>query len=135
MRRTLAISVFTVAAAILTLQAAPVRGQTGNVSIQDGVICLDIVDREPTGVDTVFAADVGRLHCFTRVVGVEGTSTVSHVWYWGDEERARVQLSVRSPNWRTNSSKVIQEHETGQWRVDVLDADGNVLSTVRFRIR
>lgn len=135
MRRTLAISVFTIAAVSLTLQAAPVNGQTGAVSIQDGVICLDIVDREPTGADTVFSGDVGRLFCFTRVVGVEGTSTVTHVWYWGSEERARVQLSVRSPNWRTNSSKVIQEHETGQWRVDILDTDGNVLSTVRFRIR
>ena len=135
MRRTLAVAVLAFAAVSLTMQAAPISAQTGTITIEDGAICLDVVDLEPTGTDTVFASDVGRLFCFTRVVGVEGTSQVYHVWYWGEVERARVQLSIRSPSWRTNSSKVIQEHEVGPWRVDVLDADGNVLATLRFRIR
>jgi hypothetical protein len=133
MRRHHIVSIMSLAL-VLTLLPV-VNAVEAQVTIEDGAICTEIVDRMPSGTDTVFAKDVGRLYCFTRVVGVEGTSTVTHVWYWGDVERARVTLSIRSPNWRTNSSKLIQEHEVGDWRVEVLDAEGNEVTTLRFRIR
>jgi hypothetical protein len=57
-----------------------------------------------------------------------------HVWSYGDVERARVSLAVNSNTWRTYSSKAIQAHEIGSWRVDVLDTSGNLLETVNFEI-
>jgi hypothetical protein len=126
---------FPLAASLLLafLVAVPVLAQTA-VKVERGVICTQIVEREPAGVDSTFAPDVDRLYCFTQITGAQDPTTVTHVWYFGDTERARVELNVRSVNWRTNSSKQVMPHETGAWRVDVLDSSGNVLKTIRFTI-
>jgi len=108
--------------------------ETPQLEVAEGIICTDVVDREPVGVNTTFAATVDRLCCFTRITGAEEPTTITHVWYFGDIERARVDLTVRSLSWRTHSSKIIQAHESGPWRVDVLDAAGSVLRTIRFEI-
>lgn len=113
----------------------PAQPQTPTqLEVAEGVICTDVVDRQPVGANTSFATSVGKLTCFTRITGAEDPVTVTHVWYFGDIERARIELSVRSLNWRTHSSKVIQAHEIGPWHVDVLDADGAVITTIQFTI-
>ena len=108
--------------------------ETPALEVSRGVISTAIVDREPENVGTSFPKDVGKLFLFTHINGATEPTEITHVWYWGDTERARVTLSIGSVSWRTNSSKVIQEHETGSWRVDVLDADGNVLKSIEFTI-
>jgi hypothetical protein len=77
---------------------------------------------------------IERLYCFTRITGATDDTQVTHVWYYGDVERARITLDVRSSSYRTHSSKKIQAFETGKWRVDILDAAGNVLKSVPFSI-
>jgi hypothetical protein len=113
--------------------AATVAAADG-LSVEDAAICENVVDREPTDVGTSFPVSVGKLYCFTKIVGAEEPTEVTHVWYFGDQERARVSLAVRAANWRTYSSKVLQEHEIGNWRVEILDADGAILQTVDFEI-
>ncbi len=121
--------------AICLLPPTAVQAQeTPQLTVEEGVICTDVVDRQPVGANTSFAASVDRLCCFTRITGAEDPTTITHVWYFGDIERARIELSVRSLSWRTHSSKVIQAHEVGPWRVDVLDEAGSVLKTIRFEI-
>ena len=98
------------------------------------VICKDVVDRTPVDPGTTFSASVGQLYCFTKVLGAEGLTEVTHVWYFGNEERAKITLPVRSPSWRTFSSKKIRPNEAGQWFIDVVSADGQVLQTIQFKI-
>ncbi len=105
-----------------------------DLQVEDAVVCADVVDRQPVDSAASFGASVGRLYGFTRIVGAEDPTQVVHAWYFGDEERARVTLAVNGSNWRTYSSKVIQAHEIGAWRVEVLDADGNTLDTIQFDI-
>jgi hypothetical protein len=93
-----------------------------------------VVDREPANVGTSFSVSVGKLYCFTKIVGAAEETEVTHVWYFGDQERARVTLPVRAATWRTYSSKMIQAHEIGTWQVEILDANGNSLQTVDFEI-
>jgi hypothetical protein len=97
-------------------------------------ICKDVVDREPVDSGNSFTADVGKLYCFTKIMGAESPTHVTHVWYFDGTERARVDLAVNAASWRTFSSKIIQAHELGAWRVDVLDADGNVLKSLDFEV-
>jgi hypothetical protein len=108
--------------------------QATNISVETASICRNIVDREPVDEASSFPVSVGKLYCFTKIVGAEDPTEVIHVWYFGDVERARVNLSIGGASWRTYSSKVIQEHEIGDWRVDVLDASGNVRATLIFTI-
>jgi hypothetical protein len=98
-------------------------------AISKNVVALEAVD-----VGTRFSNSTPRLYCFTKVAGASQPTEIVHVWRYGDVERARITLPVRAPSWRTYSSKVIQAHEIGPWRVDVLDASGNLLETVDFEI-
>ena len=104
----------------------------------DSGICTDVVDHKAAGIGEVFKRDVGKLFCFTRVLGPyleEKGQHVVHVWYYGETERARITLPVRSSNWGTYSSKIIRPFETGDWHVDVLDPEGEVVGVFQFYIK
>ncbi|MGA8179081.1 MAG: DUF2914 domain-containing protein [Desulfobacterales bacterium] len=97
-------------------------------------ICTGIEDRQPSGVGTVFSDDLGKIYCFTKIGGAEGTTDVYHVWYFGDKEIARVKLPVKSPSWRTWSSKTLNMG-LGNGRVEVVTESGAVLGKAEFEIQ
>jgi hypothetical protein len=106
----------------------------GKMEVAAAAICKDVVDREAVDVGTRFPNSVQRLYCYTKIVGASQPTEIVHVWSYGDVERARITLNVKSSNWRTFSSKAIQAHEIGAWRVDVLDTAGNLLKTINFEV-
>jgi len=108
--------------------------QANKIQVVAAAICKDVVEREAVDVGTQFSNSVSRLYCFTKAVSTEIPTEVVHVWSYGDVERARVSLAVKAATWRTYSSKAIQSHEIGPWRVDVLDTSGNLLETINFEI-
>ena len=120
--------------AALFLAITATTAAAASLQVESAVICEQVVDREPVDVGSSFSATVEKLYFFTKIVGAEGNPQVTHVWYYGDTERARVTLSVRASNWRTYSSKRIQAQETGAWRAEILDAEGNTLATARFEV-
>lgn len=114
--------------ALTTLGADEARGQV-TVEAQ---IATAVVDRMPEGSGTTFPADVGELYCWTRVTDGGGT-TLQHVWIYNGEEQS-VSLAIGGSPWRTWSSKTIPADWTGDWRVEIRDADGNVLETLSFTV-
>lgn len=98
------------------------------------VVSTAVEERRPVGESDTFPDSVGTLFCYTEIRGMGDSTTVSHVWYHGEIRRADVQLNVWGYRWRTWSTKVIQEDWTGEWRVDVVSADGKILKSKRFRI-
>lgn len=111
---------------------APLAAQETGVSVEIA-IGRDVVDRQPVDTASVFPADVGKLWCWTRVSGAEGT-TIEHVWLRGAEEMAAVPLNIGGSTWRTYTSKNIEPSWTGEWRVEVRDANGNVLAAKTFTV-
>lgn len=103
-------------------------------AVAEMVFCTGVEDRQPAGEATSFGDDVGSVTCFTKITGVADESSVTHVWYYGDEEMGRVELPVRSEMWRTWSTKTILPDATGDWRVDVLSASGDVLKSATFTV-
>ena len=112
-------------------QAVTIKAQ--EIQVAEAAICRAVVDREPIDVRDSFDSWVGTLYCFTKITGAQSPIEITHVWYFGDTERARVSLLVRSSSWRTHSSKKIQTHEIGDWHVDILGPDGEVLRSLQFR--
>ncbi|HUT69608.1 MAG TPA: DUF2914 domain-containing protein [Desulfatiglandales bacterium] len=108
--------------------------QAASLEVAAGSICRDVVNRQPVDVGTSFEASVGKLYCLTKIIGAGDPTEITHVWYSGNTERARVSLDVNSASWRTHSSKIIQAHEIGAWHVDVLGPGGEVLQTYEFTI-
>ena len=98
-------------------------------------ICTAIEDREPVGAGESFLATVGQLYCHTLIEGAPEPTSITHVWYRGEEKMAEVILSVNSARWRTWSSKKIVESWTGNWHVDILGEDGQELAAVSFQIQ
>jgi len=114
--------------------AIPAQALASDLKVESAVICANVIDREPVGTGRTFNIAVGKLYCFTKIVGAETPTTITHVWYYGDTERASIKLSVRSMNWRTQSSKIIQAHEVGSWHVDVLGPSGKILRTIYVNV-
>ena len=115
--------------------AIPAQAQASDyLKVESAAICANVIDREPVGAGRTFNIAVGKLYCFTKIVGAETPVTITHVWYHGDTERASVTLSVRAMSWRTQSSKILQAHEVGPWHVDVLAPSGKVLRTIYFNV-
>ena len=108
--------------------------ESEHLEVTEGAVCLDVVDLVCTGADTNFPASVGKLYCTTKITGAKGASKVTHVWYYGHTERARIALDIRSASWRTYSSKIIQTHETGDWHIDVLGPKDEFLKVIQFEI-
>jgi hypothetical protein len=97
-------------------------------------VCTSVVDREPVGTADVFPADVGQVYFWSKIEGCQDTTMVKHVWYYKGDEIATVQLPVRSSMWRTYSYKTIPPEWSGDWVVKVVDASGNVLKAVPFKV-
>ena len=106
--------------------------QASALSVEDSTICTGVANREAVDPGTSFAVSAGRLYCFSKIASIQESAEIVHVWYFGETERARISLGVNPPAWRTYSSKIIQAHEVGSWRVEILDASGNLLETLKF---
>ncbi|MBT3316610.1 DUF2914 domain-containing protein [bacterium] len=106
------------------------------LSVPELVIGVEVnkKDRSIDGAGTDFASDVGKLVCFTRVFGAEKQTQIYHVWYHEGRTIAKIPLQVKSRSWRTWSTKKILPGWTGDWVVKVLDSDGLVIASQKFKI-
>lgn len=109
-------------------------GFAAGLSVAEGVITTQVVDHAPIDELESYPAQLGKLFCFTRIIGAEGETTVTHVWFYQDQEMARIDLPVRSSSWRTYSSKNILPQWAGDWKVQVLDDAGLEIGVIPFKL-
>ncbi len=134
MRKVVLTALATVALSASAILAQPEDSLSSGLVVEAAAIGTAVQEREPVGVDSLFAADVGEVVCWTRIAGAPDTTSVTFVWLRNGEEMARVDLPVKSPMWRTWSSKKIRPDWTGAWEVRVLDPAGEVLKSLSFTI-
>ena len=120
--------------AIESLQLQAAKESFRVIDVKEGYICRYVVDRAPIEMGTSFNNSLDKVYCFTRIIGANQPIEITHAWYFGDREQARVNLMVKSSNWRTFSSKHIKANEVGDWHVDVLGPKDVVLLTLPFEI-
>ena len=115
-------------------KAAPAEEVSASALTAEVQLCTAVEERVPTGAGDSFGSDIGQLCLWSKISGAVDTTFIRHVWYFQGEEKATVELPVRSPSFRTWSRKTILPEWIGEWEVKVLDADGNLLSTTPFTI-
>ena len=129
---------FLIVLALITIPLSQVvtskAQETASLEVAAATMCTDVVDREPVGAGNTFEVSLGKVYCFTSIIGAHNPTELTHVWYFGDIERARVNLAIKAYSWRTYSSKRIQKHEIGDWHVDVLGPEGELLKILQFKI-
>ena len=103
-----------------------------DLRVADGTITSAIENQLPVDRIETYRADFGKLYCFTRIIGASGDTEITHVWYFQDDELARVTLPVKSADWRTYSSKRFLPQWVGEWKVVVLDGDQNEIAAIPF---
>jgi len=115
---------------------ASAEGAKPALKITELAVTTKIVKGNPIdSVHRISANSVKALYCFTRLTSEEeADTTITHVWYSGSEKIGEYKLPVKGKKWRTYSKKALDKGEPSDWRVEVLDADGKLLKTVKFRM-
>lgn len=98
------------------------------------VMCEQISGYEPKFVAVAFSINAGKISCYTAFEGVADTTYVSHKWYRHDELVSAKRLTLKPPRWATYSSIQLREADKGPWRVEIWDADNQLIKTLRFSV-
>lgn len=102
-----------------------------NLTIRSMVLTPDVVDRQPVDSVQTFSASDSEAFCHIRVRNSGEPTTVTFRWLHNGEEYFTFDAKVGvSSNWRTYSSVTLQP---GEWRVQILTPDGEVLTERSFR--
>ncbi len=96
--------------------------------VERGQFTTDVVDREPVDQIYTLTSDNLQVKFFTEIVDMQGQS-VTHQWVFNDETMFEKTFDIGGPRWRIWTSKNLQAGWTGQWTVNVLDGERNVLNS------
>ena len=86
-----------------------------------------IEDREPVDKVEKLPADRQKVYFFTELRDMAG-QTVTHRWEHDGKVQAEVKFNVRGPRWRVWSSKNLPTDATGEWKVSVVNGNGEVIA-------
>jgi hypothetical protein len=121
-------------AGFVALNLAPLPAMAdGSIVVRNFVLSHGIHDREPVSDTETFNVGDGKAFAFARIQNHGDPTVVSFVWERDDETHATVPVSVgASPGWRTWSTANLQ---SGNWRVKLVDAQGEVLLEKSFMVQ
>ncbi|MBD3234558.1 MAG: DUF2914 domain-containing protein [candidate division Zixibacteria bacterium] len=103
--------------------------------VSRAVLCSGVEDLEPVETVENVTADMGQIYFFAEIKEAGEESQIKHIWYYNDDPVAEIPITVSGPRWRTYSYKALSENMTGEWHVDVVDENGNVLQSVPFTVK
>jgi hypothetical protein len=99
------------------------------------VMSETISDREPNDITDIFSVKTESVSCFLEAIDIEVDTTISFIWYFEGQEKARVTLPLqKGRRWRTYSSKKLAKMK-GNWTVELQEPSGIVLNTVAFQVQ
>jgi len=105
-----------------------------NISVE-AVLCLGIEDHLPLGVVDTLDNDIEKVYLWTKISELANPTFIVHKWIYKKREMASVKLPVKSSEWRTWSSKKLLPEYVGEWEVQIIDDDDNILKSILFFIR
>lgn len=98
------------------------------------VMCESIEGISPVNEAIVFSVELGRVLCFTEFDPVPQQTVIYHRWYYRGVLISQKKLTIKPPRWASFSSMQLRDTDIGPWQVEITDADGNILHTLRFSI-
>jgi len=114
-------------------QEKPKQEQAGMV-VARLVVGTGVDNREPMGVSETFPATTEKVYCFLEATNLSADTEVSFVWIYGEKEMLKTTLPVKmGPRWRTYAHKNLRGLK-GDWKVEIKDANGNLIKDVQFKV-
>jgi hypothetical protein len=114
---------------------AAAESHASALKVDKAVMCKGVDQRVPLGTGNVFASDAERIYCFTKITGATQDTMITHKWFLNGELKSSVDLPIASSSWRTWSFKQIGPADVGDGMVEVVSAEGVVLTTIIFFIQ
>lgn len=97
------------------------------------ILTSGIKNREP--VDDLGTKIDGNLeqtiYVFSDIRNMAG-QRLTHRWLLNGREVAKINLAIGGIRWRTYSRKTITPEMVGQWRIELLNSDGDLLTSHKF---
>ena len=114
-------------------EAAPVEPPQ-ELTLVQAVMCEGLRSLVPLNEAIAFSIEREEVFCFLDFDPVPEKTTIRISWFWRDERRRNPKFTLYSPRWSTLDSMQLRDEDIGPWRVEVRDAEGNILETLRFSI-
>lgn len=116
-------------------QDAPEPSRARPLEVVQATAARGVSDRTPVGADNAFSVRSGVVYAHVTLRNMEEPTEVQMVWKRDGEVSSSVTLPVgTSPRWRTWSQKRLRAWDAGAWTVEILDAQGDLLHTLRFDV-
>jgi len=106
-------------------------------SAETGVLRLALLTNETPSAkarslgEQIDSATVPQLALYSEVKGLNGQH-IEHLWYYEGKLMTRIKLPVKLDYWRTYSRKEFDAGQKGEWRVEILDPQQNLLFSHHF---
>lgn len=101
-----------------------------HLSVAGSGVGTGVIDRQLVGQSDRFAVG-SKVVFWTHVRGGRAGDTIDHVWFRDGVLVGAASLTVGSPDWRTQSRRLLDP--PGTWVVEARDAEGHVLVRHEFR--
>ncbi len=108
--------------------------QNTRLIIEQAVVCESIRDFQPLNPGINFSIENGSITCFTRFDAISNDTFIEHRWYRKDKLVTEQKLALKAPRWSTYSRIQLREFDKGPWRVEIVDSNDQVLTTIRFSV-
>ncbi len=109
--------------------------KTKKLKLNEIMICRDIYKRNPVKPGIDFINTVDTLFCYTKISNSGLKQQVRHVWFFNNKEMTTVKYNIKpSFNYRSWSRKKIMKNQIGEWRVDVVDSNNELLGSINFNV-
>ena len=114
-------------------QEKPKPEQVGIV-IARLVVGTGVEKGEPVGVAEKFPATTEKVYCFLEAKNIPKDTEISFVWSYGQKELLKTTLPLKmGSKWRTYAHKNLRGLK-GDWKVEIKDANGNLIKDVKFKV-
>ena len=108
--------------------------QSAGLVLGESTVCENVQNGSPEQAAVAFSVSLKRVYCYTDFNTVPEKSFAYHNWYFRDNLKASVKLTVRPPRWSTYSSIQVRDSDKGPWRIEITTEEGNILKTLRFSV-
>jgi hypothetical protein len=102
--------------------------------VKKAVMCEGVQDGFPVNQTIIFDGSKNSAYCWSEFDPVSDEGVVFHKWYRRGELITSKKLSVHPPRWAAYTRLPLRQADIGPWHLNITDANGNVLRTLRFSI-
>ncbi|TEU19949.1 MAG: DUF2914 domain-containing protein [Gammaproteobacteria bacterium] len=100
-------------------------------NISQAVFAKSVEDRAPIEIVTEANDSLGKIYFFTNIRHLTGDK-ITHRWLYKGKVKAEISFDIKGERWRVWSSKNLWHTWTGQWKVEVVNQQNELLLTKIF---